>query len=162
MLFRWVDSLSLRWAEKVQQREMDDYLLKLRGIDGSELGSVAAVAAHMRNKMLCERGVDFLMPHAATAADPSLIFKLVGAIKEFQKRGKIGLINAAATMLWVHTIRAVNNPNLRSTAREMWGEIGRGFPYLEEGAELIEAMTRTTLDMREAGRYPDGFSPLPM
>src|SRR5437762_5924805 len=99
MLLRWVHSLFLRGAEKVQQREMDDYLLKLRRMDGSELGSVAAVAAHMRNKMPCERGVDFLMPHAATAAGPSLIFKLVGAIKEFQKRAKIGLINAAAMIL---------------------------------------------------------------
>jgi hypothetical protein len=73
----------------------------------------------------------------------------------------MGLINAASLILWVHTIRATINPNLRVKVREMWGELARGFPHIEEGAKLVEMMTGESLDLREAGTYPDGFTPRP-
>lgn len=150
-----------RWAERSQERQIDDYLLKLRGMDGSEIGGVVALAAHMRNRFLNEKGLDFLMPHVVTAADPSLVMTLSRTAKDFQKMGQMGLINAAALILWVHTLRATKNPNIRMKGREMWGELARGFPHIEEGARLFEMMTGETLDLRDAGTYPDGFTPKP-
>lgn len=148
-----------RMADKSQQRDIDDYLLKLRGMDGSEIGGVIVLAAHMRNRFLDGTGLDFLTPHAVTAADPSVVIELVKTAKDFQKKGHRGLINAAALFVWIHTLRATINPNLRVKAREMWGELARGFPHIEEGTRLIEELMGETLELSKAGTYPDGFIP---
>ncbi len=152
----------LRWIfSKLQQREINSYLQKLRGMDGDEIGGVVALAAHMRNRFLDDEGIDFLYPYSATIADPFCIVKLSKVAKYFQKGGLVGHINAAAVILWVHTLRATMNPDLRMKAREMWGELSRGFPYIEYGAGLLEEMTGETLDLRGAGTFPDGFAPQP-
>ena len=153
----------LRWLfSKLQQRELNNYLQKLRGMDGDEIGGVVALAAHMRNRFLEDKGIDFLDPFSATIADPFCVATLSRTAKYFQKKGIVGQINAAAVILWVHTLRATMNPDLRMKVREMWGELSRGFPYLEYGARLLEKMTGDTLDLRDAGTYPDGFTPRPI
>ena len=130
-------------------------------MDGDEIGGVAALAAHMRNRFFDETGIDFLYPYSATASDPHCIVKMSQLAKFSQKGGLVGQINAAAVIVWVHTLRATMNPDLRKQTREMWGELSRGFPYIEYGAGLLEEMTGETLDLRGAGTIPDGFSPQP-
>ncbi|MGF1629178.1 MAG: hypothetical protein ACFCUT_06875 [Kiloniellaceae bacterium] len=153
----------LKWlAKKAQQREIDDYLLKLRGMDGDEIGGVVALAAHMRNRYLGESGRDFLQPHATTAADPTLVISLVTAAKDLQKMGPTGLVHAAALMLWIHTLRGAMNADLRPRVRDMWAEAARGFPHIGGGAAVIEAMTGQALDLDAAGRFPEGFTPQPL
>ena len=152
----------LRWIfSKLQQRQIDSYLLKLRAMDADEIGYVVALAAHMRNKFLDETGIDLLDPYAATAADPDCVIKLSKTADYFQKKGMIGRINAAGIMVWIHTLRATINPDIRMTVRAMWGELSRGFPYVQDGARLLKNMTGDTLVLSGAGRYPDGLTPQP-
>ena len=154
-------NLLKRTFDRSQQREIDEYLLILRGMDENEIGGVVALAAHMRNRYLEGKGLDFLEPYTATLADDSIVVNLVNVAKGFQKQGQIGLINAAAAMAWIHTLRASINPNLRVKAREMWGELSRGFSHIEEGAEMFKILTGEVLDLRDAGTYPGGFTPEP-
>ncbi len=152
----------LRWIfSKLQQRQIDSYLLKLRAMDADEIGNVVALAAHMRNKFLDETGIDLLDPYAATAVDPDCVIKLSKTADYFQKKGMIGRINAAGIMVWIHTLRATINPDIRMTVRAMWGELSRGFPYVQDGARFFKDITGDTLDLSDAGRYPDGLTPQP-
>lgn len=142
-------------------REVNGYISKLRGMDGDEIGGVVALSTHMRNQFLNETDLDLFFPFETAIADPFLVSRLSRYAKKIQKKGLIGLINSAGILVWIHTLRATMNPDLRMKAREMWGELSRGFPYVEEGARLLEEMTGETLDLRGAGTYPDGFTPQP-
>lgn len=155
MMRAWI----LRLADESQQRQIDEYLRHLRDSPSEGIGMVLAMSAHMRNRYLVDRGVDFLRPKNVTATDPRLVVTLVDVAKDFQRKGTIGLCNAAALMIWCHTLRATLNPRLTPKVLEMWRELARGFPYIEDGLVDIHQMTGEFVDLRDAGRFPSEFVP---
>jgi hypothetical protein len=55
-------------------------------MDGSEIGGVVALAAHMRNRVFDEKELDFLLPHSVTAANSSIVITLVKSLSgDFMK-----------------------------------------------------------------------------
>jgi len=47
--------------------------------------------------------------------------------------------DATAAMIWSYTLRCLNVPELRPLGVEMWVELKRGFPHVEEALEKGEA-----------------------
>ncbi len=64
-------------------------------------------------------------------------------------------------MVWVHTLRAMRLLELRQSGRQMWAELGRGFPYAAISAVRTGRLTGVWFDVEGAGRYPDGLTPQP-
>ena len=60
-------------------------------------------------------------------------------------------------MVWLHTMRAAARLELRPLGRDMWRELARGFPYVEESVEEWSMLTDDTLDMSRATEFPKGY-----
>lgn len=65
-------------------------------------------------------------------------------------------------MVWLHTFRSAARLELRSLGREMWKELERGFPYIEESAMLFWELTGRKLDIDGATSFPIGLTPDPI
>ena len=63
--------------------------------------------------------------------------------------------------VWLHTLRAAENEQLRSQAREMWRELEKGFPFTRESAIAYRRRTGIALRAEYSELYPVGFSPQP-
>ena len=81
-----------------------------------------------------------------------------GSIKQSQKRKYFAA--AAAGMIWLHSIRAMEHPELRIYGRQMWVQLERGFLYIEEGAESIKLTTGDDLDISNGNQFPVGLEPM--
>jgi hypothetical protein len=64
-------------------------------------------------------------------------------VREFQKIGQPS--DAAGTMVWLHSMRALAFPEVRELGRDMWKELQRGFPYVSDALSAIEALTGNSL-----------------
>ena len=53
--------------------------------------------------------------------------RLVSLIKQFQKMGQPS--DALGVWVWLHSVRALNVPEIRIFGRQMWKELVRGFPF---------------------------------
>ena len=145
------------WSKKRQAKEIGGYLDILRGMDGGEIGMVVATATHMRHNLATLKGYDLLDPILLMGTTPQAVLELSKLTTEFQKTGERS--DAAAMMVWVHTLRAVARTELRTKGREMWGHLKRGFPHVPESAEFIETVTGKTLRLDGFDQFPAGLTP---
>ena len=149
------------WGMRLAERDLRDFLGRLRSMDASEIGFVVACATDVR-KELQAAGHDVLDPINCGALHPEIFTELGGTIRTFQKRGQ--LQDAAALMVWAHTLRAgsVGGPRIRALGREMWKELARGFPYVEMAATNYQAISGVILDIDGADQFPIGLTPEPL
>jgi hypothetical protein len=83
-------------------------------------------------------------------------------IREFQKIGQPS--DAAGTMVWLHSMRALAFPELRELGRDMWNELQRGFPYVSDALSAIEALTGNPLPAGTGTActfVPEALAPFP-
>lgn len=135
------------------------WLDMLRAVDGSELGLPVAFAAHFRNKYLLT-GRDFNKPHELVHRDPEFILRLIDEIQRMQASGLQYM--APGLMVWVHTIRAARDLELRMLGRQMWSELARGFPYAERAAQDVWPVAGFKPDIDGFDSFPEGFTPTPL
>ena len=95
-------------------------------LEGSAVGMIVTVAAHWQNALRRD-GINVLDP---MLVNPAVAWQLNRTIAKFQKEGAPHM--AVGLMVWLHTIRAATTPEIRLMARQMWGELSRGFPYVLE------------------------------
>ena len=145
------------WSKKRQAKEIEGYLEILKGMDSSEIGMVVAIATHMRHGLAKHEGYDLLDPIILMGTTPETVLHLGRLIREYQKAGE--MTDAAAMMVWLHTLRAAARPELRMKGRELWGHLERGFPYVLENASYLEAMTGKAPELDGYDRYPKGLNP---
>lgn len=107
-------------------------------MDDAELGPVLVMASSMRCSLVASSEVsqdffDGLDLHSERAL--FVPFKLNRLIQQYQRDG--APILAAGVMVWLHSARAILQPELRLTGREMWRELVRGWPHIEDAAALL-------------------------
>ena len=151
----------LNWGTRLYERDLRDFLGRLRSMDASEIGFAVAYATHIRKKLEAA-GHDVLDPINYGALHPEIYTELSSTIRAFQKRGQ--LQDAAALMVWAHTLRAgsIAGPPIRELGREMWKELARGFPYVEVAATNYQAISGVILDIDGADQFPIGLTPDPL
>ena len=148
---------------QMRQEELSSFLLKLKDMDSDALGMLALYVA-MAHEGLERNAKGFGFPTSIPLAEPHAFFMacpdccamLNQHIQFVQKEGIEAI--AAGLFPWLHTLRAVDNPELRPMAREMWGEIARGFPY------ALDWVSRLPFDIPSAVHdylwiVPKGFEP---
>lgn len=154
----WLANKFDKWASGSQEKELNNYTVGLRGMDGSEIGLIVAVATHQRHLLVAE-GFNVMDPINFVSVNPMATYRLSQTIQSLQKERKYQA--AAGLMVWVHTLRAATRPELRLLGREMWRELQRGFPYVEESALDAQIVMGLNLNVHDALSFPIGLAPNP-
>ena len=126
-------------------------------MDSSAIAMLVAMATHMRHNLARHKGYDLLDPIVLMGVTPEAVLELSRLTTEYQKAEERS--DAAAMMVWVHTLRAAARPELRMKGREMWGLLKRGFPHVSESDRLIETLTGKTLELAGYDQVPMGLTP---
>lgn len=147
------------WALRTQQREMQRFVDQLAAMDGAEIGLLLAVATHMRNN-LEDEGKMLMDPIVTIPVDPSPILILRGMITEYQKARSMS--DAAAAMVWLHTMRVGARHELRGTARAMWRELSRGMPHVSGASVDVYRITGQFPRTYGHDEFPKGLTPDPV
>lgn len=139
----------------------------LKGADAQEIATILVVANILRLNLTASgrippAALDFTIPR-----DDDLAMKcdmcpiaLTGFIKEFQSMKQP--TDALGVMVWLHSVRALNVPEIRIHGREMWSELSRGFPYVADTLESVRALSGKPLPMgieNEVTFLPRGLEP---
>jgi len=128
-------------------------------MNSDEIGMVVAQATHMRLNFKERLGVDFLEPSVALMQDATLPLALNKSIKAFQKEGN--LTDAAAMMIWLHTLRSMGAFEVRPHGRELWRQLARGFPHVAASAISLERDFGVFLNFEGYDEIPRGLEPKP-
>lgn len=147
-----------RWALSSQRKELQEFIDNLSSMDGAEIGFLVASATHLRQG-LEETGFRLMDPMVDIANAPDTPLRLSRLIRDFQQNGDSG--DAAAAMVWLHTMRVGARHELRAQAREMWRQLERGFPHAELAAIEIMRMTLKPVRIQDYDQFPAGLSPNP-
>jgi hypothetical protein len=142
---------------RIQGREMIDCIGRLQSQDSDEVAAILAVAMHYRNSMLSELKMDLMYPLVAIQQDHRLADRLNRDLQEVQREKLFSL--GSAIIVWLCTIRAAQEPALRSLGRDLWRQLARGFPHVHEAAASLGQISGVTINTSHAGRFPDGFAP---
>jgi hypothetical protein len=119
--------------------DLERFLIALKGMSDQELGTVVAVAAILRME-LRHQGLfpDDALDIASTLPESeqkAVRSGMSGLALDFQRKNHP---STGAAMLWMHTLRALQFPELRLLGRQMWGELKRGFPHVFEALHFME------------------------
>lgn len=154
----WLSQRAVQWAVNQQRQELETYIDMLRALDGSDLGMLVVGVAHTRH-VLEAAGHNVMDPVIYTSENPAFASYLSGLVVECQRAGRY--TDAAPLMVWTHTMRAGMRLELRGLAREMWGEISRGFPHALGMASEMRSTSGGPVNLHDAFDFPTGFSPKP-
>ena len=142
-MFSWLKRKVELRAIQAAEEDIERFLKGLRGSDLEEIAMVAAVATHWRN-VFAAQGIDLLHPVEAERKKPALLMLLNRTIREVQK---VHPAFAAGLMVWLHTVRAANMPEIRAQGRDVWSELYRSFALAESAAKNFEIVTGVELLM---------------
>lgn len=148
-------------AVDAQADEMQRFLASLRGMDDLELAMLLLWVTHFRHR-LAEGGIDLMDPILLTSTHPKMTADLSRTVRDFQLDGRTA--DAAALMVWLHTLRGATSPELRFQARQIWRELMRGawkVPDAYSAVTALFAADQTTTLPRTDGycHTPIGFEP---
>ena len=120
-------------------KEVEKFAASLKAMGDKDLGTMVAIATVLR--------INF-EPHAVLAGDvfgngdlPTVErlgryqLEINRLARQFRKMG----LASDAAMVWSYTLRCLNVPRLRPLGLEMWAELKRGFPHVEEALKKGEA-----------------------
>lgn len=151
--------LSHRHKRNIEKRkeEIAQFIQILTAMDGDELGIVVELATDVRNKHM-EIGVNLLDPL-------DVILKEEGIASELSGEAALLTGNTTSSVplsVWVHTLTAVDEPQLRMLGRQMWKQLGRGFKYVDSAVIKHELITGKKLNVTGYDKYPRRLTPEPI
>jgi hypothetical protein len=143
--------------------DLERFLVALKGMSDQELGSVVAMAAILRME-LRHQGLfpDTALDIASTLPESeqkAVRSAMSGLALNLQKKNHP---STGAAIVWLHTLRALQFPELRSLGRQMWGELERGFPHVFDAFRFLEEATGQSLPLGalQASQFiPVGLEP---
>lgn len=146
---KWLTGRFEKWASKTQSEELAHFTLSLKGQSRAELGMLVAMSTVMRANLsaagiLPDRALGLGLP-LSSIEEAEITSRISRLTKEFQSAGQMA--NAAAAMVWLHTMRSILRPELRLMGRQMWLELERGFC---EADDQLDALT----EMLPDGKVP--------
>ncbi|MFG6565911.1 hypothetical protein ACGYLI_16975 [Sulfitobacter sp. 1A13421] len=151
MVFRWIRKKALSATSSLQESEIKDQIQLLKGMSDEEIGFIVAGSTILRLNYIAEgtippEALDLSLERDDLEVDMVPV-KLISFIREFQKMDQP--IDAAFTMPWLHSTRALSNHDIRVFGREMWAEMSRGFPYARMKLNEIEEMSFKTREISD-------------
>lgn len=146
-----------KWAGGRQRKDLVTFLGTLRRMDDAQVGFIVASATDVRNRLAELHNIDLMDPVQANADNPKLMFEFTTQIFNLQRKKKVQ--EAAVLSIWVHTLRVVLRPELRDLCIEMWAELARGFPHIQQA--VADFKDQSGMEMKTAGAdgFPAGMNP---
>jgi len=140
MLKDWfLDKVGSR-ALDASTREVEKLVTALKGMGDKDLGAIVAIATVLRvnfeshDVLAIDVFGDSPLPSAEDLGRYQLEINRLS--RQFRKMGLAS--DAAAAMVWSYTLRCLNVPELRPLGLEMWVELKRGFPHVEDALKVGE------------------------
>ena len=133
--------------------DMNRFIGMLKGMDDGAIGSLV-VGANWVRKNLEQHGQ---IPDSILTVGPVMdtlkcnkaSLEISKAIKNHQQQGNNHL--ASFMMVWMHSLRSLSSLELVPLGKEMWVELERGFPYIENGFQTVSTLSSVLgLDISES------------
>lgn len=149
-------------AAKTAEKEILRYIKLLKKMNTDEIAMLVAVSTIVRLNMEDQR----LFPSAnfpdlfKKSIDLELqktLNKLAKSLKKSKKK-----MDAAAVMVWLHSVRALNMPEVRDLGIEMWALLQSGFPRVPNALKELDKVVTKKIPDRVRGEYrfvPFGLEP---
>lgn len=144
---------------KKSSSELTDFCNELRLMTPYQLGFIVAIATHMRNE-LADKSLPFMDPFKDIQKSISATYTLTRLMRLY--RSKKETLDEQAAMVWMYTFKAATMPGLELAAVDMWRELGRGFPSVEDSAEQMMRLTYKRPVITGYDQYPLGLEPPPL
>jgi len=144
-----------KWANNRQIKEAKDFLDRVKSMNSDELSIPLLVVLETANMAFEEKGIDVFDPFPAMAKDPSVALYFSKMVIELQKIGRQPL--APGPMVWTHTMRATYNHNVRNLVRDIWTELHRGEPFVEDARDELFSVYDMWPSLDRLGETPIGL-----
>jgi hypothetical protein len=154
---QWLKAAIQRWSAEKRGRDLDDFIEMIRGMDYSEVALVLLLANDFRLRFSVAGGRDLHSPAEVLASDPLACLHANHAITKFQKQRAFH--DAAGVMVWLHTLRSIEEPRLRARGRILWTELAKSFDRLDQAASAYLKDTGRELYRSGAEIIPEGLEP---
>lgn len=139
------------------EKEILIFIQCLQGQDADEIGFSLAHAFHIKNKLLSRANINLMEPLLVITTHPSVRSEIMNIINQFKKRKEFA--DAAGAMIWLHTLRAIEHPELRVYGRQLWAQLHRGLEHVRSQAQIIESMTGKQVFIDDQDEFPTGLEP---
>jgi hypothetical protein len=155
-MFGWLKRRAQLAVISSFETDIDRFILGLRGASSSELGCIVALTSHWRNALAATFGWNLDHPDLVSVQDMGAAMKVNRMIRDVQQREPF---YAPGLMVWLHSIRASQTPEIRLRGREMWSVLAGGIPFAEQAAEDLQVMgVHLFIDGFE--RIPQNLTPI--
>ena len=142
----------------IQRKELQNFITLLENADDEEVGLALAISVNFANLYRTNTGIDLFDPAVALIQKPDLTLEITRTIEEAQDKGNP--LISSQLMVWAHTLRSINNPQLRGLGRDLWGILlSRGVDHAYDASESIVALTGSVPDLSRLGEAPAGLAP---
>lgn len=141
MVKDWLFGKIRTQALRAGTKETKTFVDGLKAMGDRDLGGLVAVATVVRVNMETHGVIasdlfgDAPLPSADVLGRAQMQINKVA--RQFTKMGLAS--DAAGAMVWSYTLRCLNVPELMPLGHEMWAELRRGFPHVEEALSAGEA-----------------------
>ncbi len=143
-------------------KEIEKFNAGLKAMRDEDIGTLLAVATVIRinfetNDVIPE-GVFADGPLPSVDAIGGCQLRINKVARQFRKMGLE--TDSGGAMVWSYTLRCLNVPELRPLGVEMWSELRRGFPHVEDALRQGEKEKGESFPGRvwaEWKRIPAGF-----
>ena len=144
----------------MMRRQMETFVTRLQGMDGDEIGGVVLMALDISSEIKATTGADLFEPAICVGNNSALIFQLSTRAQKMEREGQPML--AVGLTVWVHTLRAMTEGDLRGLGRQMWGELERGFSHVDQAKDDMRETIGLDVDISNVGKFPTGLTPHPL
>jgi hypothetical protein len=160
----WFSGLIHGRAEKSAAKDVARFVDGLRQTGDRDVGVIVGIAAVVRVNMETH-GIlpDGLFGRRSLAPGRELgllQMRLNHVAREFVKARQAA--DASGVLVWSYSLRCLNVPGLAPLGRQMWAELRRGFPHVEEALEEGEERNGKPFDARVWNEWhlvPPGLEP---
>jgi hypothetical protein len=134
--------------------QLKDFIDKLAQSQPEDLGLAVATVEHTANTFFIYG--DFYKPRELMAKRPDILGM---GVMEAQRLQMSNLhVVAVGWIVWVHTFRAVSNPELMPLAKSMWSLLIRGAKFAPAQASTLVPVLGFELQVEQPSRVPEGFA----
>jgi len=157
-MFGWLKRKAQLKIISTMEQDINRFIMGLKGASPPEVGMVVVFANHWRNVLERQFNWNLDHPDLVAATDIVAALRLNRMIREVQKKDAA---KAAGLMVWLHTIRASETPEIRLLGREMWAQLSRGIPHTEQAADGVFQVFGVFMDTTGIDRVPENLRPCP-
>jgi len=151
-------------AQKSAARDVQALIDGLRKLPDRDVGVILAIATAVRVNMethdVIPEGI-FQRNSLPSVREMGVMQMRINRTAVDFARAKLQADATGAT-IWSYSLRCLNVPGLRPLGREMWAELRRGFPHVEEAIDESEERNGKPFDPRVRAEWrliPLGLAP---